>query len=133
MTAGIEGRALVMFCDQAEIWWLRLLRPGFRHCFVAVAAADGWVVVDPLSHCTAVNVIPTRADVDLAAHYRAHGLTVVEAMRQAAPRRLAPLRPYTCVEAVKRILGIHARTVLTPWQLFAHLNKTRKSLTGGET
>ena len=34
-----------------------------------------------------------------------------------------PLRPYSCVESVKRILGIRAGLVLTPWQLYRHLYK----------
>lgn len=34
-----------------------------------------------------------------------------------------PLRLYSCVESVKHILGIRAGFVLTPWQLYRHLNK----------
>ena len=29
---GAEPKAWVAFCGEAELWWLRLLRPGFRHC-----------------------------------------------------------------------------------------------------
>jgi hypothetical protein len=40
--------------------------------------------------------------------------------------RLAPVRPFTCVEAVKRLIGIHAPWTLTPWQLFGHLTDENK-------
>jgi hypothetical protein len=119
-----------VFSGHADLWWLRLLRPGFRHCFVALEGADGWVVIDPLSHRTCVARIPMGAEFDLADWYRRSGMTVVETHVTATSERVAPLRPYSCVESVKRILGIRAGWVLTPWQLFRHVNKTRiKALT----
>jgi hypothetical protein len=115
--------ALVVFGGHADLWWLRLLKPGFRHCFVALAGAGGWVVVDPLSHRTCVAHIPISAELDLAGWYAAHGLTVVAAKVFSSSRRVSPIRPYSCVESVKRILGIQAGWVLTPWQLYRYLNK----------
>jgi hypothetical protein len=112
------SRALVVFSGRADLAWLRLLRPGFRHCFVALGATGGWVCVNPLAHRTVVSVLPVEAGFDLAGWYRGRGLTVVETRIACPPRRQAPWRPYSCVEAVKRILGLRAPWVLTPWQLF---------------
>lgn len=126
------GHALVVFSGQSDLWWLRLLKPGFRHCFIALAGPGGWVVVDPLSHRTCVALIPHGPEYDLAEWYRARGLTVVTTKVFSPSRRVAPVRAYSCVESVKRILGIHAGWVLTPWQLFRYVNKSRKySLTEG--
>ena len=36
---GFGGRALAVFSGKADLGWLRLLRPGFRHCFVALEEA----------------------------------------------------------------------------------------------
>jgi hypothetical protein len=119
-------RALVVFCGHADLWWLRLLRPGFRHCFVALQGGYGWVVVDPLSHRTCVARIPAGPEFDLAGWSRAHGMMVVETRVATTDKKVAPVRPYSCVESVKRILGIQAGFVLTPWQLFRYLNKTGK-------
>lgn len=115
--------ALVGFIGHTDLWWLRLLRPGFRHCFVAVRSGPFWVVVDPLSHHTRVQVETVAA---LADFYRRHGITVVRTRRRPAPRRVAPWRPYTCVEAVKRILGIQAKGIFTPWQLYLLLTRKEK-------
>lgn len=124
---------LVVFADATDLWWLRWLKPGFRHCFIALAGARGWVVVESLSHQTSIAYIPVGQDFDLAAWYRQHGLVVVAVKNVATDKRVAPFAPYSCVENVKRILGIHARWVLTPWQLHRYLNKTRKYLlTQGE-
>ncbi|MBR9971791.1 hypothetical protein [Magnetospirillum sulfuroxidans] len=107
--------ALVGFVHTTDLWWLRLLRPGFRHCFVAVRSGPFWVVIDPLSHHTTIRV---ETIAGLAGFYRRHGITVVTTRLRPPPRRAAPWRPYTCVEAVKRILGIQAGGVITPWQLY---------------
>ncbi len=123
-----DGRwryALVVFADATDLWWLRLLRRGFRHCFVALSMPSGWVVVDPLSHRTVVTHFPASKEFDLAGWYRQQGMAVVSVNDGSPYRRTAPIRPYSCVESVKRILGIHAAFVLTPWQLYRHLNKKR--------
>lgn len=117
-------RALVVFSGRADLWWLRLLKPGFRHCFVALKSPCGWVVVEPLSHRTEIFLVDPA--LDLARWYRQHGLTVVEVVPTAPHARTAPWRPYSCVESVKRILGIQAGSVLTPWQLFRFLEQSMK-------
>ncbi|MGE5545588.1 MAG: hypothetical protein ACM33T_01725 [Solirubrobacterales bacterium] len=114
-------RALVMFSGSADAWWLCLLRRGFRHCFLAIEDGPCWLILDPLSHRTELAAVAAEPGRDLAAAYRGAGLTVVETVTRTAPRRLAPIRPYSCVEAVKRTLGIHAGGVLTPWQLYKFL------------
>lgn len=111
--------ALVVFTDAREIPWLRLLRPGFRHVLVALRLpGGGWIVVNPLSHQIRIDSVATLEGPALAHWFRAQGFTVVETMTRRAPRREAPWAPMTCVEVVKRLLGIHARWVWTPWALY---------------
>lgn len=128
MTAADWSHGLVVFVHTTDLWWLRLLKPGFRHCFVALAGASGWLVVDPLSHRTAVAHFPLPQEYDLAGWYRQHGLVVVAVKNISPERRVMPMGLYSCVECVKRIVGIRAGGVLTPWQLYRYLNKTRKYL-----
>lgn len=117
-------RALACFSDNVGLWWLRLLKPGFRHCFVVVETAAGWVTVESLSHCVTVGAMPPLGS-DPASWLRAHGLVVVEARVSAAPPQALPWRPFTCVEMVKRVLGLRAAWVATPWQLWRHLEQNR--------
>ena len=120
-------RTLVVFCDATELWWLCFLKRGFRHCFVALGDGERWMTIDPLSHVTDIALIPGDSVDDLASIYRGLGLTVLETSLRIPPRRAAPWRPFTCVEAVKRILGVHAGNVVTPWQLYCFLSRNRDS------
>lgn len=115
-TAGAP--ALVVFADETRLKCLRPLRRGFRHCFVAVQSAQGWVICDPLSHQTDLAFLAGLGARELAGWYRERGLVVMETRVRPAPLRPAPVRLFTCVEAVKRILGIHSYWTWTPWQLY---------------
>ena len=115
--------ALVVFCDGEKPDWVRLLRPGFRHVFVALRDGPHWLTVDPLCQRMEVQVQPVPPDMDLAAWFRAHGMTVVPATIDRSGTAPAPVAPFTCVEAVKRVLGLRDRFVLTPWQLYRRLTR----------
>jgi hypothetical protein len=124
----VSRRALVGFGGNAGLIWLRLLKPGFRHCFAALetSAPPGeqrWILYEPLSHFTRLETITLPSQASLADLFRGQGLTVVETMRRDPARRSAPWRPYSCVEAVKRVLGLQASWVFTPWQLYRYLRK----------
>ncbi len=122
--AGEGSPALVVFAGEASITWLRLLRPGYRHCFVLLQQQDFWLIYDPLSHRTELQVIVGPTAHELTCWYQGYGLRVVETHVRRTPSRPAVLRPFTCVEAVKSVLGIHAPWVATPWQLYRHLLRT---------
>lgn len=109
--------------DNAALWWLRWLKPGFRHCFVVLGDAATWVVIDPVSPFTEVAALNRPDFPDLPDWFRRQGMTVTPAPLRRDRRRPAPWRPYTCVEAVKRVLGMHAPAVLTPWQLHRQLER----------
>lgn len=128
-------RALVAFSGQTELAWLRLLRPGFRHCFAVVEILGGvnaapggqggsWVLYNPLSNGTQLAVWTLDNEETLRAWLRLHDYVVVETRARPLDARLFGWRPYTCVEAVKRVLGLHAPGVFTPWQLYRRLKKT---------
>lgn len=143
---------LAVFSGATTIPWLRLLRPGFRHCFLVWCDGRRWITYDPLAHATHIAVHELDPGFDMAAWYRAAGLRVVRVAQVAratpnvrvqpyadsfggvapdltpgfrppgpAPTP-APMAPFTCVEAVKRALGLRARRVITPWQLWRHLH-----------
>lgn len=116
--------AWVVFSGECEeMPWLRVLRPGFRHCYALLNDGRHWICFEPLSGYTDIQVQQLPASFDLPLWLRDHGHTVVRAPVMRG-RKEAPWMPHTCVEAVKRVIGLHARSIITPWQLYKHLSKT---------
>ena len=113
--------ALVVFSGATEFWWLRWLKPGFRHCFMILEIDNTWVVYDPLSHQTKIALFPACTQMDLVAWYEASNCIVIPCTTKTAPKKMAPFFFFTCVEAVKRVLGIHDRCIFTPQQLHKRL------------
>lgn len=119
-------KAWVVFSGQADLRWLKILKPGFRHCYIVLKDRWQWVSIDPLSHYTQIEFhAQVRQDFDLPAWLRGQGMVVVETTIKPPPRKPSPWMVFTCVEAVKRFLGIQKRFILTPWQLYHHLTKGR--------
>jgi hypothetical protein len=124
----IQRRAFVAFGGQTDLPWLRMLKPGFRHCFLVVETPECWVVYEPLSHRTEISVIQAGHGFDPAAWLRHFNYTVVPAVIETPPRRAAPWGPFTCVEAVKRVLGVRDSFVLTPWRLYKFLREQNEKI-----
>ncbi|MEN0074903.1 MAG: hypothetical protein AAGC69_10985 [Paracraurococcus sp.] len=105
-------RAFIVFGGEADLPWLRLLRPGYRHCFAAIADASGWTVLD------------------LPGFYRRAGFAVAGPFTPgpARWRPLPPLSPFTCVALCRAVLGAGAPFAVTPWGLFRKLAGHRKNI-----
>ncbi len=116
-------RALVLFSGKADLWWLKLLRPGFRHCLVAIEQQDGWIILNPLSHRIDIEFCPGIDEQTLSGYFEGTGGICVATRLSDPPPRPAPWRPFTCVEAVLRVLGLRAPWVFTPWQLYRALDR----------
>jgi hypothetical protein len=119
-------RAWVVFADENKIFWLRWLRPGFRHCFVVLNDGEHWLALEPLHSCLEVTVLPSPPDFNLPVWLRGQGHHVVEAALQRDMTCMAPIALLNCVEVVKRFLGLRRLFILTPYQLFHHLERQLK-------
>lgn len=119
-------QAWIVFTNQADLPWLGMLREGFRHCFVLIHDGEHWISVDPMANYMEVVVHNVPAHFDLCAWLQERGHHVIEAELTQSIKRSAPIMLFTCVEACKRILGIHKRSILTPWQLYRHLEAQRQ-------
>ena len=120
-----EQQLWIGFGGRADRLWLRLLRPGFRHCFAVLEDARGWTVVEPLSGRMVVARLDVPAGFDLPDFYGRAGLTVLGPFRPGAPfcAGLPGLLPYSCVAVCRALLGRGAPFALTPWALFRRLHK----------
>ena len=115
-------RAWVIFVGTTDVWWLKFLKKGYKHCFVVISDGYSWITYDPLSSWTELQVQKTPITFDLPEWFAKQGYIVV-ATKITKRNKLAPLSLYTCVEGIKRVLGIHKVTIVTPYQLYKHLTK----------
>lgn len=114
---------------------LRLLKPGFRHCFLMRrmtaerGAPSGWLVVNP--HAARMDILEVVDDGDGVGGYGAYvdhlaraGRVSVLKVPQRYPATLA-LRPwFSCVEVVKHVTGLKPPVwVVTPWQLYRWIGR----------
>ena len=123
--ARLGPRGLAVFCDQTGLWWLRWLRRGFRHCFLVLDEGDGCLLVDPLAQQTELTRVRGVGLDHVAGWCRRRGFRVVPCRVCRAPRRALGWRPFSCVEVVKRILGLQLPWVLTPFQLYRIMNNIK--------
>ena len=114
---------MVVFTDQTDLWWLRHLRRGFRHCFILLRFGDTWFSVDALSHKTEIMRIDLPDHFKLVGWLESQGETVVTCRKFSETRKLLWPAAFTCVESVKRILGIHQPFIFTPWQLYQFIKE----------
>lgn len=76
---------------------------------------------DPLKSRLRIEVVAPYAASELAGHYRSLGMTIILGAIDQTPSRRPALRPLTCVEVVKRIVGVQSWAIWTPYQLYRAL------------
>jgi len=117
------GLAFVVFSGEIDIKWLMILKPGFRHCFALLETGSQWIIYNPLCNRTEITVIEGVLVLELMRIYRDMGYRIVPGKVHKIRKKTASWGLFTCVEAVKRVLGIYAPMVITPWSLFNFLKK----------
>ena len=76
----------IAFSGRADLRVLRMLRPGFRHCFALIRGAERWLVVDSMLHRMEVQATQCDAAFDLPQYLRAR----LPRGARAAPCAAAP-------------------------------------------
>jgi hypothetical protein len=124
---GADQKAFVVFTGQSDWPWLRWLKPGYKHCFVLIHDGERWLSMDPMLNHTEIQIHNVPDDFDMAAWLRERGHHVIRANMRRDHVRPAPFMIFTCVEAVKRVLGLHDRRIITPWQLYRALTSPSRN------
>lgn len=110
-------RALAVFMDKTN-WQNVWMKRGFRHVLVAIEIEENSIVVLDAA-MGGLHSWAGGCDLeDIADYYRGYDATVVET--DAQPGGTLCPTPWTCVEMVKRALGVRG-LVLTPYDLYRRL------------
>lgn len=114
--------AIVGFGGEPRLWWMKFLKKGFYHCFVVLGNGFEWILIDPLAHFTDTIILK---NVDVKGYLSSKGYKLVTATPQIPAYSKPKFAFHTCVENVKRLLGIKNPYILTPYQLFCFLDKKK--------
>ncbi|MDR1008771.1 MAG: hypothetical protein LBL52_00785 [Rickettsiales bacterium] len=106
-------RAIVVFSPYTNLWYLRALKQGFRHCFIIM----GDTVIDPMAG--GIETLKLDDPPSFLAECRRRGMTLVRCRASAPPSGLR-LGLISCVSITARILGLKRR-FLTPYSLYRYL------------
>lgn len=113
----------IVFSNDTDIKILKLLRRGFRHCFVMMIQDNRWVLIDPRSNKTDITIMPHPHHFNFPRYFSGQGKTVVKLPPITTPHKILSPFPVSCVEQIKRIIGLHKWWVITPYQLYRVINK----------
>lgn len=119
----------VVFEDNVSLWWLRFLKPGFRHCYLLFMTEDQQKLlkINPMSNQISIQLLTVGGVMEVIHNLEMSPLkTVCRVHIQPAPLKCAPIMAFTCVEMVKRTLGIHDFKIITPYQLYKKIKNCGK-------
>ena len=112
----------VGFSDETTIPILRLLRHGFRHCFIFFGDENTTFVVDPIANRIDLSFVPVGVKI-MSQIFSQKNIRIVYVPRRFELGRISSTGVFTCVEVVKRILGISKPFIVTPFRLYNFLMK----------
>jgi hypothetical protein len=105
---------------QPGLWWQKFLKKGYKHVFAVRYDGFFWIKMDLTIGYLDIEVLPIhdRATISTVLKGQNVNYQYVEAWRK--PRYRSIFAPWSCVEAMKAMLGIRAWWVLTPYQLYKY-------------
>ncbi len=110
--------AYVAFGGHKTKWWMRFLKKGFYHCALLLGNGYEWILIDPLIHYTDLIILKTPSPTAVLKEKGYHLIRTTPIIPKITNTQF---RPFTCVETVKRFLGINNPLIWTPYQLFRFL------------
>lgn len=123
------SKCYVVFQDEVSLWWLRILKSGFRHCYILIPlGGNSYLELNPMSNRLFINIYNFPRGYDyLSVLTKADKRVVCVETPEYPPLTAAPLGFFTCVEFVKRTLGLQSRSIITPYTLYKYLQVVGKS------
>jgi hypothetical protein len=122
----LESAQWIVFSNETDIRVLKILKQGFRHCFMVMQQGEKWMLIDPRSNKTDIQILPHPSHFNFPRYFTEQGHTVLKVPEMNAPQKIMTPFPVSCVEGIKRIIGLHKFWVITPHQLYKKIIKIQK-------
>ena len=121
-----ESVTWIVFSNDTDVRLLRLLKKGYRHCFAIMQQRGQWVLIDPRLNKLDITILLHPPHFNLPLHFSNQGKTVVKVRGMRVPNKIAALWPCSCVETIKRLIGLHRWWAVTPYTLYRALKISNK-------
>ena len=102
-------------------WFFSLFKPGFQHVRAVRDYGSHYLLLEPTKSHIHIELLDKRHFPDLHSITGIPTITVTVHASIDTKSISSTLCFNTCVDTMKRLLGIKKRLVLTPFQLFKHL------------
>lgn len=112
----------VVFSPFTDLFYLKCLRKGFRHCFLILENNGVLFIVDPLASKIQLSSI----FIDKTLFFNIlimNNMTILKTSFFDITKTSWKFGIFTCVQVIKRILGIYNFRIITPYQLYKFLIK----------
>jgi hypothetical protein len=100
-------------------WWTRFLKKGFSHVFVLIPQHEGYLFIE--STLSSIDVKYLTEHSKLPKSLDKSSVVVKYCTEIDYNLTSSWLRPCTCVEVVKRIIGLDKWWIFTPYQLYRYI------------
>ncbi len=112
----------VGFSSDTDLFFLKFLKRGFRHCFLFFGDEFQTFVLDPVSNKIELSLLPFGVE-KTKKMFEQKQISVIKVCKNYKPKMKVKTGIFTCVEVVKRVLGISNFFILTPFRLYCFLQK----------
>jgi len=112
----------VGFSDETTIPVLRLLKRGFRHCFLFFGDEEHTVVLDPIANRIDLSILNLGIS-ECVKLFAVQNIKIIYVPKRFDVCKISSSGVFTCVEVVKRVLGISKVSIVTPFRLYKFLLK----------
>jgi hypothetical protein len=104
-------------------WLTRYLKDGFTHCYVMHKSSAGlfWIVINPLWSKTLIDYRLVSTFPTARSYAGDHALIIKHTKRIDLRGNCCGLCINSCVDVVKRVIGMDKWYIYTPYQLFKTL------------
>lgn len=121
MRESFRETCLIVFEDRGDQGIFRYLKQGFRHCFAVILNPCTTVSIDFIKSGLKIVAHGESSDPQVIAAFAALGTSVVKVRYRENSQADFSLRPLTCVELVKQLIGLRNTFICTPYALFKNI------------
>jgi hypothetical protein len=118
-----RAEAWVLFYDTTNLWFLQGLKKNFRHCSILLIDEQIMISLDLIGKKLEIDLCEILDLPEFERQLEVEHITVLKTKIRPVGPSWFSLIPVNCVELAKRILGIRAWGVLTPYQLYKFLTR----------